>query len=268
MKLHEELNKIKKNPDLINKNQIIDQTNHDLVLQHFSLNFSKENKSIISDIFYAINGSIIKCLNCNVYQYDFQSYFFLIFPLEEVWKFKIQKFQNQFNLINNNSMLYQQNLSLFQSISLNINSVNIDDCFQYNEMECFNKENKIYCNRCKNQIPFSFSSKLYTTPEILIIILDRLKDNEFDVKLEFNEEINLVNYVQMKDFGYIYNLIGVIGQFPDLNLIENLISCIKSPIDSEWYGFKDDIIYKVYDFKRQIKDNLKPYILFYQKANL
>ena len=81
--------------------------------------------------------------------------------MEEIWKFTIRKFQNQFNLINHNlkSMLYEQNLSLFQSISLNIISANIDDCFQYNEMECFNEENAIYCNKCKKQIPFSFSSK-------------------------------------------------------------------------------------------------------------
>lgn len=47
---------------MINNNQIIAQTNHDMVLQHFIQNLGKENKSKISGIFYAINGSIIKCL--------------------------------------------------------------------------------------------------------------------------------------------------------------------------------------------------------------
>ena len=267
MTLHEELNKINKNINLSYNNQIIDQRNHDMVLQNFIQKFNKENKSIITDIFYAINGNFIKCLNCNEYKYDFQTYFFLIFPLEEIWKFKIQKYQSQFNLINNNSILNKQNISLIQSISLNINTVNIDDCFQYNTMECFNKENTIYCNRCKKQTPFSISSKLYTTPEILIIILNREKNSELDIKLQFNEKINLFNYVQMKNYGYIYDLIGVVCQFPDFNLNENLISCIKSPIDSQWYSYKDDIVYKVYNFKKQIKDNLKPYILFYQKVN-
>ena len=268
MTLHKELNEIKKNFNLSYNNQIINQADCNMVLQQFIQKFNMENKSIISDIFYAINGSVIKCLNCNVYKYDFQTYFFLIFPLEDVRKYKIQKFKNQFNLFNNNQNLFEQNLSLFQSFSLNINSINIDDCFQYNEMECSNQENTIYCNMCKKQTPFSFSSKLYTTPEILIIILDRGKDKEFDVKLEFNEKINLFSYVQMKDYGYIYNLIGVVSKYPDFNLNDNLISCIKSPIDNKWYGFKDDIVYKVYDFNKQIKDNLKPYILFYQKDNL
>ena len=165
MTLHEELNEIKKNPDLSNNCQIIDQTNHDMVLQYFLQNFDQENKSIISDLFYAINETSTQCSNCKQIKYNFQNYFFLIFPLEEIRKFKIQKLINS---INQNMM--DMNPFAFQQNQLNdIQSVNIDDCFQYNEKtEFVTGENAMYCNICHNQFSAYYTTKLYCGPEILI----------------------------------------------------------------------------------------------------
>jgi len=56
----------------------------------------------------------------------------------------------------------------------NIQSVNMDDCFQSNEkIEFFIGENAIYCNRCKGHFNACYSTKLYYGPEILIIVLKR-----------------------------------------------------------------------------------------------
>ena len=99
------------------------------------------------------------------------------------------------NLMNINfQLLNQQNL--FQ----NINSVNIYDCFDYNQkIDIFKGENSMYCNTCKKQLSASYKTLLYTTPEILIIVLNRGKGIEFNVKLEFSESLNLMNYVELKE---------------------------------------------------------------------
>ena len=248
MKLHEELNKITKNSDLSKNNQMIDQTNHDMVLNYFIQNFSRKNKSIISDLFYAMSGTYTKCSQCNEIKYNFQNYFFLTFPLEEVRKFKIQQ------LMNSN----YQNMMLMK--------VNIDDCFQYNEkIEIFMGENEMYCNRCRGQFNAYNTTKLYYGPEILIIILNREKGNEFKIKLEFTEKINLSQYFQMKNLGNVYNLIGVITHMGENDSSGHFIANAKSPIDGQWYSYNDDFVFKIDNFKQQIIDYAMPYVPFYQK---
>jgi ubiquitin C-terminal hydrolase len=262
MTLHEELNKIKKSPDMNKNYQIINQTNHDLVLNYFIQNFSKENKSIISDLFYAMSGTYTQCSQCNEIKYNFQNYFFLIFPLEEVRKFKIQ------NLINSNcqNMMFMNPLFFQQNQFNNIQSVNMDDCFQYNEkIEIFSGENAMYCNKCNGQFKAGYKTRLYYGPEILIIVLNRGKGIEFKVKLEFTEQINLSQYFQLNNFGNVYNLIGVVTHMGESGASGHFIANAKSPIDGQWYTYNDDLVSKVHNFKQQIIDYAMPYILFYQK---
>jgi len=261
MTLHEELNEIKKNPDLSNNCQEIDPTNYDMVLQHFLQDFCQENKSIISDLFYAISETSTQCLKCKQIKYNFQSYFFLIFPLEEIRKFKIQLTNAIIqNMMDMNPFVFQQNQLN------NIQSVNIDDCFQYNEKtEFFTGENAMYCNICHDQFSTYYTTKLYCGPEILIIILNRGKGIEFDVKLEFTERVNLSQYFQMKNFENIYNLIGVVTHLGKSGEDGHFIAHAKSPIDGIWYIYNDEIVSKVDNFKKQIVDIDSPYILFYQK---
>ena len=150
----------------------------------------------------------------------------------------------------------------------NINSVNIYDCFEYNQkLEFFTGENSMYCNNCKRQMPASYNTLLYTTPEIMIIVLNRGKGIEFNVKLEFSEELNLKNFVQYKDFGYLYNLIGVVTHLGESGASGHFIAYSKSPIDDQWYRYNDDIVTKVHNFKKEIIDYAMPYILFFKKIN-
>ena len=264
MTLHEELNKIKKSTDLNKTFRIINQTNHDMVLQYFIKNFSKENKSIISDLFYAMSGTYSQCSKCNEIKYNFQNYFFLIFPLEEVRKFKIKNLTN-YNC-QNMMLMNPFQFQLQQNQINNIKSVNLDDCFQYNEkMEIFAGENAMFCNRCNGQFQAGYKTRLYYGPEILIIVLNRGKGIEFKVKLEFTERINLSPYFQLKNFGNIYNLIGVVTHMGESGASGHFIANAKSPIDGQWYTYNDDLVYKVDNFKKQIIDYAMPYILFYQK---
>jgi ubiquitin C-terminal hydrolase len=229
--------------------------------------------SIISDIFYAIQKTNTKCSRCNLIKYNFQAYFFLVFPLEEIRKYKIQLLQNQFNINNPNFMninpnLYQQNLLMFQANLQNINSVDFNDCFLNNQKtEYFTGENAMYCNNCKQTLPSYYQSFLYTCPEILVIVLNRGQGIEFNVKYEFQEYLNISNYVEKKEFGYEYNLIGVVTHIGENGANGHFISFNKSPIDQNWYKYNDEFVSKVINFKREVIDYAMPYILFYQKIN-
>ena len=181
---------------------------------------------------------------------------------------KIMNFQNQFNLMNQNNMVNPILLQNFQFNILNMNSVNIYDCFEYNQkMEYFTGENSMYCNNCKIQCPASYFTSLYTTPEVLIIVLNRGKGIEFNVKLEFEEDLNLQNFVHFKQTGFMYKLIGVVTHLGESGASGHFIAYARSPIDNLWYRYNDDIVSKVINIKKEIIDYAMPYILFFQKIN-
>ena len=271
MTLHDELNKEKKNTQINTSNIQIDQTNQQLVFQYFLNSFISENNSLISDLFYANSTTSTQCSGCQTIKYNFQTYFFLIFPLEEIRKFKIETMINQFTLnnqsiMNINPMLYQQNLMIYKNNCQNINSVNFDDCFLFNQkMDFFKGENSMYCNNCNQQLPACYQTFLFTVPNILIIILNRGKGIQFKVKMEFNENLNLFNYVQKKETGYMYKLIGVVTHMGESGASGHFIACCRSPIDNRWYKYNDDLVTEIVNIQKEIIDYAMPYILFYQK---
>jgi len=289
MTLHLELNKnIEINENQING--IIDQTNKGLVFDIFNEEFIKKNNSIISELFYAINYNITQCCNCNKCIYNFQTYFFINFPLEEVRKYKIEtinqqqnnyyiyNIQNQFNylmmnpqiLLNNNNMLQQNQFIMNQQIQMNnnIKEVNIFDCFDYDKkINYMSGENQMYCNYCKVNSNSYIKTNLYTGPEVLILILNRGKGIEFDVKIYFTEKLDLSKYIENKESGYMYKLIGVITHLGESSMSGHFIAYCKDPIDGKWYKYNDAIVDEVKDFKKEVIDFAMPYLLFYQKDN-
>ena len=271
MTLHSELNKNNKNQNT-NLNIFIDQKNEISIFNAFLQNFMAENKSIISDIFYGVTHTIMKCTRCNFLKHNFELYFFLVFPLEEIRKYKLQQLINQnMNLSNQNMMyqnfdinqLFQQNLNKIQL--LQNNKVNIFDCFDYNQKEeNFCGENAMYCNDCNMQLPTIYQTLLYSAPEILILVLNRGAGIQFKIQLEFYEEINLSNYIHEKG-PIIYDLISVVTHMGESGSNGHFIATCKSPIDNNWYQYNDDLVFKINNFKSQILDYAMPYILFYQK---
>ena len=275
MTLHEELNKYKpskpSNNNDIPPNLEIDQSNQNLVLNNFITNFSKENKSIISDKFYGVSHTVTRCLKCMIDKHNFEAYFFLNFPLEEVRKYKLQLVIDQNTMIANQNninmnQLFQQNLNKIQL--LQNNQVNIFDCFEYNQKpESFVGENAMYCNTCKIQLPSTYSTYLYTAPLLLILVLNRGTGIQFKIKLEFYTELNLSNFIQARqnNENIIYDLIGVVTHMGESGSSGHFIATCKSPIDNLWYQYNDDLVFRVDNFTNQILNYAMPYILFYQK---
>ena len=273
MTLHEELNKSQMKNVIFNENEIIDQTNKQLVFQNFMQDFSSKNQSIISDLFYAMNCNITECTYCQKKLYNYQIYFFIIFPLEEVRKFKYNNqlnFNNiNFNNINfNNNVLVNNinNINNENNLVLNNKKVSIYDCFDFDKkINLMTGSNAMYCNGCKQTCDCTMQTYLVFGPEILILLLNRGKGKEFDVKIEFFEEINLYNYIEYKNTGFKYKLIGVISHIGESGMSGHFIAYCKDPINNQWNKFNDAIVSPVSDFQNEVINFAMPYLLFYQK---
>ena len=256
MTLHEETNTVHPSPiDNNPGNMIMDQTNQVAMFNKFFQNFAQNYRSVISDLFYALNCNITQCGNCQKISYNYQIYFFLIFPLEEVRKYKLQ---------NNNVQFMNYNFNNFNNNMVN-NIVDIYDCFAYDQKVNFmGGENAMYCNYCRQTCGSSMRTILTTGPKILIIILNRGKGIEFNVKINFYPEINLTNYMERKDLVWKYELFGVITHIGESGMGGHFIAYCKEFWTNQWLKYNDAIVSPVSDFKREVIDFAMPYLLFYQ----
>ena len=252
MTLHDELNTVNNH---INENSFnLDQTNMNLMYNAFVQNFNANNNSIISKLFYAINYNITECQLCKMKTYNFQTYFFIIFPLEEIRKYKLNN--NQFNYNNININAYDNN------------KVDIYDCFNYDsKVNIMSGQNMMYCNNCKQTYNTLTRTLLCTGPEILIIILNRGKGIQFDVKINFYEDLDLRTYISMPNTGCCYKLIGVITHLGESGMGGHFIAYCKNPINNYWSQYNDYKVSPVNDFKNEVIDYAMPYLLFYQKQH-
>ena len=242
MQMHEELNILKNNSKTESQNNIrINQTNEKEILQSFYNNFTENYNSKISNIFYGCTKSQMICQNCGIITYNFELYFFLIFPLEKVRVFK----------------------SLF--CGMNINSVNIFECLTEEKMPALLDG---YCNYCKRNSYLQQKTTLYTLPNFLIIILNRGKGNEFNVGYQIDEYIDLINFVEFKNDIAQFYLNGVIVHLGPSGESGHFIAYCCSPIDHKWYLYNDSIVTfcEKQNIAEQISSKGTPYILFYKKC--
>ena len=261
----EQMHKELKNPlnlNNVNQNLPINQYDQNITLMNFFNEFSKET-SILSDLFFGFNETTNICSNCkfiynsqnkpNPICYNYGIFNLLIFPLEE-----IKKFKNNMNLMNTQSF--------YQGPT---NNVSMDDCFIYNEKtDFFTGDNKNYCNLCKQLCDSQYTSKIYVSPNILILILNRGKGNMYKVNLDFTMKLDITNYVILKEnTRIIYNLYGVITHLGESGPNAHFVASCKSPIDGNWYRYNDAQVSPIQDFKRDVYNFGVPYILFYEKEN-
>ncbi len=258
---HKELKRSikQKNNNFTINNQPLNQYDKNNAFNHFFNEFQEEC-SIISDIFFGINETTNICCNCkNNFTsrglpypicYNYGIFNCLIFPLEEVKKMK------------NNSMNFYNYINFNQN-----NRVSIYECFYYNQKtDCFTGDNKNYCNNCKQLYDSFYTTTIFTCPEILVLILNRGKDNIYNVKIDFTETIDISQFVLQKDIPQmIYNLYGVITHIGQSGPNAHFVAFCKSPIDNHWYKYNDAIVSSINNLQKEVIDFGTPYILFYQK---
>ena len=253
--LHEELNKA--NLNQVKNNVETNQYDEKQMFLSFFEEFKNNQKSVISDNFYFFIETKTECLNCKqinqmrgnnnpIYLYNFQIMHFLIFPLEEVRKYKIMQFQQNFN------------------------EVNLIDCFvHYQKIEIMQGENQMWCRGCRQNAPSQYMTLLYSAPKYLILILNRGKGNVFNVKLNFTEILDIGAFVTMKQSNnLIYHLYAIVTHLGPSSMAGHFIAFCKSPIDNLWYKYNDAIVECVGNFYNNIHNFGTPYILFYECQNL
>ena len=130
MTLHEELNQSIDGNNFVEHNNLICSNQIQNLFQAFYQDYQRTFRSKISELFYAIQQTKTKCLNCNNEQYNFQAYFFLVFPLEEVRKYAI----NKISLDNINQMMMNMNNFNMMNPNLNQNNMMINQNIQFNNI--------------------------------------------------------------------------------------------------------------------------------------
>ena len=232
--------------------------------------------------------------------YNYGIFNVIIFPLEEVKNMKNNFMQNNYiqnnymqnnypqnNLMNNSFDCIQNNLMQngympnycmqnsgnFNTYNSNVqnienNNVTLIDCFCYNQkVDKFTGDNRNYCNICRQLYDSFYCSKIFSSPNVLILILNRGKGNIFHVNLEFTETIDISQFVLQKDKPQIiYKLYGVITHIGESGPNAHFVASCKSYIDNKWYRFNDAFVSPINDFQKEILYFGIPYILFYQRC--
>ena len=227
-RIHNELNIA---PNIILKNDYINDTNYLEVFNDFKKNYLNNNKSIISEEFNGYTNSMTTCGYCGTTIHNVQTFNILFFPLEEIRKF----------------MNYTHN------------NVRIINCFQYYEKQ--NIFPSFYCNKCKFLCQSLNKSKLIYAPQTLIINLNRGMGLEYNVNIVFDEYLNLKDYIFAPDSPYYYELTGVICHYGSNDEGGHFIAYCKNCNNCEWYKFNDQFVTRCRFYEVQ-NANL-PYVLFY-----
>ena len=157
------------------------------------------------------------------------------------------------------------NLNMGNMNNMN-NMVSMFECFYFNQKsDYFTGDNKNYCNICKQLYDSVYTSKIFTSPNVLIIILNRGKGNVYKIKLDFGLQMDISDFVLLKDGKQIYNLYGVITHLGKSGPDAHFIASCKSPVDNKWYRYNDSFVDPINDLKKEMIDYGTPYILFYEK---
>ena len=111
-------------------------------------------------------------------------------------------------------------------------------------------------------------NKIFTSPEVLTIILNRGKGLEFDVNFEYSLNLNIEKFVIDKsERNNKYELICVLTHLGPSGMAGHFITFCKSPVDQNWYCYNDASVSQCDDPRYQNNDEIEgiPYVLFYQK---
>ena len=264
-------------------------------LQYAINMFMNYHNSIFADLFYGFSSQTIECSNPNCQQRltNYQIFNFIIFPIENVYNSLKGKKNNNYyeedkkhispsnmrpagkpsyTTTENSEYGKWYNDTSKKSYSNNYynrndygkKSVTLIDCFE-NEINTieFKGDNQIYCNRCNKLLDAKGENRIFSSPHVLILILNRGKANKFDCDVEFEESLNIEKYVESKQCPTKYKLIGVISHFGESSMSGHFIADCRH-FDGKWYTFNDSIVTGP-NFKYSKKGT--PYILFYENEN-
>ena len=194
----------------------------------------------------------MKCDSCNLVKYSFQTFNLLIFQLRKTKEEKKKE------------LGYNKQLDLY-------------DAFEVEQKEeLLSGENMIYCNNCKGLRNGKHQQRFYGFPNVMIIILNRGKDNK-----DFNEEFIIYEKLDFTKTNLIVNkesyqkffLCGVVTHLGESGSSGHFIAyCRNDPNSTEFICYNDTIVSNV-SIKDALSSNISrndfekktPYILLYHR---
>ena len=244
-RLHQELNIALKNNSVDNYIQI-DQTNEAAVFNDFIKDFNTNFNSPISRCFYGILETKSQCQGCKIIKYNFQVYSFLEFPLQQV---------NQYYFNNGKRPLLTNDGKN--------PDVDLYECFEYNrKIDSMTGDNQMYCNICNKLYDATYVTYLYSTPNYLILNLNRGKGAVYECKVNFPDQLNIFNFVTSKQATTAYELYAVICHLGPSSMDGHFVAYCRNRLDNKWYLYNDGFV-TLCTRKDQYTDGM-PYILFYR----
>ena len=228
--LHEDLNKIKKKPN-INFNEYYKRkcfddlkTEFDFVSKFYFL----KNQSFINDILYGYLLFTFTCKICNKSTYNFDRFSMISIPVEK----------------------------------------NLHDCLKkFEEPFIMDNSNQIYCSQCKKDTDCIKICKIFNIPYYLIIHFQRTvklvkSDNFIDIPFSFDFK----EFCENKNFDDLnYELIATINHYGRTSRSGHYIAYCKNYYDQKWYSFNDSMVSEI-DEKNVI--NNQTIIVLYQKKDI
>ena len=248
--LHQDLNGID-DTNTDNSNSIYpDQTNENSMLISFLEEFKKNCNSPISAFFYGVLETKIQCKKCNTITYSFNKYEFLDFPLKEVNNYLTQKGSRD-------ALVNQEGTNP---------GINLYECFDYyRQPQLMTGEKQLYCTACGESQDTSSTSVIYSTPNYLIINLDRGKEPVCKGKVNFPTQLDIDEYVPFKRCPRTYDLYAVIcNQLEPDSTSDKIVAYCKNRIDNKWYCYNDEVVSECED-QQEIYKGMS-YMLFYEKV--
>ena len=240
-KCHEQLLTIKKENDCVLSKYIINNINYgsnmnisniDIQALNQTLNnYIMNDRSFLVNIFYYIERSKNKCMNCGYYTSSFGVNFFVSFHLKEIAHWKYQKIKmnfmnynnnmnnrynnnNIFNICNNNNNMNNNininNNNINMNNNVNINNMNINNNNMNNNININNNTNDNVNNNfnninCQNNVNFNKNNSIsggikntlndMSTNVILTKNINNNMNNSNDNNaIKMNNNINKINY--------------------------------------------------------------------------
>jgi len=144
--------------------------------------------------------------------------------------------------------------------------VSLDQCFEsFSKPEIFSGENQQYCNNCKQMSNATYITSIYSTCNILILILNYGKGIQFECNVDFDEYIDISKYVQKANNCPVkYRLLGIIVHIGPSSMSGHFIAYCRQ--DNSWYKLNDSIVSNA-SFNEIKNLNGIPYVFFYENAN-
>ena len=249
-KLHEELNihLNDKKSDLYKStfsNKNIDIKNENDTLIDFLQNFTDKNNSVIVKNIYGIIKDTLYCHKCQNSFFSYHCYSYFYFNLSKIIENKQAKYNNA-------------NITL-----------DLYDCLDYyQKAETLLGDRALFCPICNEQNESTCLKSIYSTKNIIIFILDNIKgDNLIQNYFDYNEIINLRDYVQIKKdekkSKEKFFLSGVVNFVEDNYGNETFFAFCRIGKNNDWYCYDNENVYPV--TFQEIKNNGFPVVLIYHK---